>query len=115
MFQPGEDGRTIIGRVAHKGLANELYDKAYLIVDGIDGKAHYVALPPRSEPELENYPAGAIVEVKGSVEVRAADRTITALTVDGVYRTDHHLAVAQGHASPERDPCEVVAAHVRRL
>lgn len=31
------------------------------------------------------------------------------------YRTDHHLAVAQGQATPDRDPREVVAAHVRRL
>lgn len=95
------------------GLADELYDKGYLIVDGTDGKAHYVALPPRSE--LEQYPTGAVVEVKGSVDVPAADRNIAAVAVDGVYRTDHHLAVAQGHATRDRDPREVVAAHVRRL
>lgn len=29
--------------------------------------------------------------------------------------TDHHLAIAQGQATPGRDPHEVVAAHVRRL
>lgn len=113
VFQPGDDGRTLVGRVAGKGLADELYDKGYLIVDGIDGKAHYVALP--SKTELEQYPAGAVVEVKGSAEVRAADKNIAALTSDGLYRTDHHLAVAQGQAVPGRDPQEVVAAHVRRL
>ncbi|MFM0500282.1 DUF3363 domain-containing protein [Paraburkholderia caffeinilytica] len=112
VFQPGEDGR-VVGRVAGKGLADELYDKGYLIVDGTDGKAHYVELPPRSE--LEQYPTGAVVEVKGTADVRAADRNIAALAVDGVYRTDHHLAVAQGQATPDRDPREVVAAHVRRL
>jgi type IV secretory pathway VirD2 relaxase len=113
VFQPGEDGRAIVGRVVGKGLTDELYDKGYLIVDGTDGKAHYVALPPRAE--LEQYPTGAVVEVKGSTDVRAADRNIAALAVDGVYRSDHHLAVAQGQASPDRDPREVVAAHVRRL
>jgi type IV secretory pathway VirD2 relaxase len=113
VFQPGEDGRTIVGRIVGKGLADELYDKGYLIVDGTDGKAHYVALPPRSE--LEQYPTGAVVEVKGAVDVRAADRNIAALAVDGLYRTDHHQAVAQGQATPDRDPREVVAAHVRRL
>jgi type IV secretory pathway VirD2 relaxase len=113
VFQPGEDRRAIIGRVVGKGLADELYDKGYLVIDGIDGKAHYVALPPRSE--LEQYPTGAVVEVKPSADVRAADRNIAALAVDGVYRTDHHLAVAQGQASPDRDPREVVAAHARRL
>jgi type IV secretory pathway VirD2 relaxase len=113
VFQPGEDGRAIVGRVAAKGLADELYDKGYLVIDGTDGKAHYVALPPRSE--LEQYPTGAVVEVKPSADVRAADRNIAALAVDGVYRTDHHLAVAQGQATPDRDPRELVAAHVRRL
>lgn len=109
----GNDGRALIGRVAGKGLADELYDKGYLVIDGIDGKAHYVVLPPQSE--LEQYPTGAVVEVKGSADVRAADRNIAALAVDGVYRADHHLAVAQGQATPDRDPREVVAAHVRRL
>jgi hypothetical protein len=113
MFQSGETGRVIVGRVVGKGLADELYDKGYLIVDGTDGKAHYVVLPPRSE--LEQYPTGAVVEVKGATGVRAADRNVAALAVDGVYRTDHHLAVAQGHAKTDRDPREVVAAHVRRL
>jgi len=113
VFQPGKDGRAIIGRVVGKGLVNELYDKGYLVIDGIDGKAHYVALPPRSE--LEQYPTGAVVAVKPSADVRAADRNIAALAVDGVYRTDHHVAVAQGQASPDRDPREVVAAHARRL
>ncbi|EJH4826742.1 TPA: relaxase/mobilization nuclease and DUF3363 domain-containing protein [Pseudomonas aeruginosa] len=113
VFQPGEAGRAIVGRVAGKGLADELYDKGYLIVDGTDGKAHYVALPPRSE--LEQYPTGAVIEVKRAANVRVADRNIAALSVGGVYRTDHHLALAQGQATPDRDPREVVAAHVRRL
>lgn len=113
VFQGGRDSRPIVGRVAGKGLADELHDKGYLIVDGTDGKAHYVPLPPRSE--LEQYPTGAVVEVKGAANVHAADRNIAALAVDGVYRTDHHLAVARGSATPNRDSHEVVAAHVRRL
>ena len=113
VFQTGEDSRTIVGRVVGKGLADELHDKGYLIVDGTDGKAHYVALPLRSE--LGQYPTGAVVEVKSAADVRAADRNIAALAVDGVYRTDHHLAVAQGQATPDRDPRDLVAAHVRRL
>ncbi|RQU89483.1 MULTISPECIES: relaxase/mobilization nuclease domain-containing protein [Burkholderia] len=113
VFQPGADGRAVIGRIIGKGLADELYDKGYLIVDGMDGKAHYVTLPPRAE--LEQYPTGAVVEVKGAADVRVADSNIAALAVDGVYRTDHHLAVAQGQAAPDRDPRDVVAAHVRRL
>jgi type IV secretory pathway VirD2 relaxase len=113
VFEPGDDGRTILGRVAAKGLADELRDRGYLVIDGVDGKAHYVALNARDE--LANYPTGAVVEVKGSADVRAADKNIAALASDGLYRTDHHLAIAQGQAVPGRDPQEVVAAHVRRL
>ncbi|MBP2845593.1 relaxase/mobilization nuclease and DUF3363 domain-containing protein [Dickeya oryzae] len=113
VFEPGEDGRTVIGRVAAKGLADELHDRGYLVIDGVDGKAHYVALNARDEPA--NYPTGAVVEVHGSAEVRAADKNIAALASDGLYRTDHHLAIEQGRAKPGRDPQEVVAAHVRRL
>ena len=113
VFEPGDDGRTIVGRVAAKGLADELRDRAYLVIDGVDGKAHYVALNARDEPA--NYPTGSVVEVRGSAEVRAADRNIAALTSDGLYRTDHHLAIAQRQTQAGRDPQEVVAAHVRRL
>ncbi|ODU60154.1 MAG: type VI secretion protein [Comamonadaceae bacterium SCN 68-20] len=106
VFQPGQDGHSIIGRVAGKGLADELYERGYLVIDGTDGKAHYVTLPPRAE--LAQYPVGAVVEVKGSTDLRKADQAIASLATDGLYRTDHHLAIAKGQP-------EVVAAHVRRL
>ncbi|CAK7075209.1 MAG: hypothetical protein KER_03398 [Kerstersia gyiorum] len=113
VFEPGEDGRTVIGRVAAKGLADELHDRGYLVIDEVDGKAHYVALNYRDE--LKNYPTGAVVEVKGSADVRAADKNIAALASNGLYRADHHLTIEQGRATPGRDPQKVVAAHVRRL
>ena len=113
VFQSGEDGHSVIGRIAGKGLADELYGRGYLVVDGTDGKAHYVALPPRTG--LEQYPMGAVVEVQGSADIRTTDKTIAALASNGLYRTDHHLAIAQGQAKEGRDPQEVVATHVRRL
>ena len=67
VFEPGDDGRTILGRVAAKGPADELRDRGYLIIDGVDGKAHHVAFNARDE--LANYPTGAVVEVKGSADV----------------------------------------------
>jgi len=113
VFETGDDNRTILGRVAAKGLADELRDRGYLVIDGIDGKAHYVALPPKSE--LEHYPMGAVVEVKGSAEIRTADKTIAALAKDGLYRANHHLAIEQRQAKPDRSPQEIVTAHIRRL
>jgi len=51
-------------------------------------------------PKMEQYPIGAIVEVKGSADIRAADKTIAALSKDGLYRTGHHLAIAQRQSPP---------------
>lgn len=113
IFEPGEEERAVIGRVAAKGMADELRDRGYLVIDGVDGKAHYVALSGRDE--LANFPAGSVVEVRGSIAIRAADRTIATLSSDGLYRTDYHLAIARGQTPAGRDPQEVVAAHVRRL
>jgi hypothetical protein len=112
IFEPREGSSRVIGRVAAKGLADELYDRSYLVIDGVDGKAHYVALPTKAE--LEQYPTGAVVEARGSAEVRAADRTVAALAVGGVYRTDNQRAAATARGAT-RDLDEVVAIHVRRL
>lgn len=113
VFAPGENARHVVGRVAAKGMADELLDRGYLVVDGTDGKAHYVAL--NAKVELEQYPVGSVVEARGSADIRAADKNIAALAVDGLYRTDHHLTMATAQAMPMRDPKEVVDAHVRRL
>jgi type IV secretory pathway VirD2 relaxase len=113
IFESSDKAPSVIGRVAAKGLADELYGRGYLIVDGIDGKAHYVALQARVE--LAQYPVGSVVEVRGSPQLRAADRTIVALAVDGVYRTEHHLTMAKARTTYDHDPVELVNAHVRRL
>lgn len=113
VFDAGENARPVVGRVVAKGMADELYDRGYLVVDGTGGKAHYIALS--AKVELERYPVGSVVEARGSAEIRAADKNIAALAVDGLYRTDHHLTTATAQATPMRDPKEVVDAHVRRL
>lgn len=113
VFEPGEDGVAVTGRVVAKGLSDELSDRGYLVVDGLDGKAHYVSLSARDE--LAGYPIGSVVDVRGSAEIRETDRTIAGLAADGLYRSDHHLAIIRGQAKGNRDPQEQVAAHVRRL
>ncbi len=110
------DGATahtpVVGRIVDKGLADELYDRGYLIVDGVDGRAHYVPLAVNTD--FEALPIGGIVETRAATE-RTADRTIAGLAKDGIYRTDHHIAVERAKATPEHDPDSFVAAHVRRL
>jgi len=113
VFESSAQFSAVIGRVVAKGLADEMSDRGYLVVDGIDGKAHYVTLSAQST--LERYPVGAVVEVRGSTETRAADRTIAEMVVNGVYRTDHHLAIAKTRSTSDRDPAEFVNTHIRRL
>ncbi len=113
IFPAGREGYEIVGRVVGKGLANELYDQGYLLVDGIDGRAHYVALP--STGMLEQYPMGAVVEAKGTAGQRAVDRQIVTLAVDGVYRTGQHIAIALAHDLSDREATGIAAGHVRRL
>ena len=68
----------------------KLQEKMRAIGEAVDGNAHYAALNARDE--LANYLAAAVVEVRGSAEVRADDKNIAAQASDGLYRTDHHLA-----------------------
>ena len=106
---------SVVGRVAAKGLADELTDRGFLVVDGVDGRAHYVALAPGAD--LSAYPTGGIVEIRAAArEPRPADRTLAAQAgADGLYRPDRHLADARRDARPGDDPNGYVAAHVRRL
>lgn len=126
VIQSGPELRApIIGRIAGKGLADELYDKGYLIIDGADGRAHYLALPPGGQ--LEDFPMGGVVEVRPLPE-SAADKNVVRLARDGIYRTTDHLAELQtrrsggsrnGHAGEDEErrssPRAIVRSHVMRL
>ncbi|VTU33596.1 hypothetical protein H6CHR_04033 [Variovorax sp. PBL-H6] len=113
VFTPSKSAQPVVGRVVGKGLADESQERGYLVLDGIDGRAYYVALPAGTE--LEQYPAGAVVEARGPAGERGMDKTIAGLAEGGLYRTHHHLSVLRGRPGRGGDPQETVAAHVRRL
>jgi type IV secretory pathway VirD2 relaxase len=106
----GELRAPIVGRVVRRGFSDEHRDRHYLILDGIDGRAHYLDIgrAAASEPT----PEGAIVRVAPrAAGVREVDRTIAAIaeTRGGRYSVELHL---------EHDPRASRAfaeAHVRRL
>ncbi|WP_157220455.1 relaxase/mobilization nuclease RlxS [Flavisphingomonas formosensis] len=111
LFGAGEgDPEPIIGRVIARGLADELRDRHYLLVDGVDGHAHYVDIGrgDATAPLAE----GAIVRVSArKLEIREVDRTVAdvAAANGGQYTPDLHL---------RHDPSSTQAfaeAHVRRL
>lgn len=113
VFEPGGSNPNVVGRVMAKGLADELHDRGYLVVDGLDGKAHYVTLPARKD--LAEYPMGALVDIRSISEPRSVDRSIAAMAVGGLYRADQHLTLARSKTSQEKDPEALVERHVRRL
>lgn len=106
----GGSATDLVGRVMTKGLADELQDRGYLVVDGLDGRAHYVALP--AAVELSDFPVGAIVRIRGQ---RAVDHAIASMAEHGIYRTDRHLAVLRTQSPSSLDPEAQVESHVRRL
>lgn len=107
----GASTTPVIGRIAGKGLADELHDRGYLVVDGIDGRAYYLKLSAGAD--LSALPVGGIVEARPPGQARAVDRTIVAVARDGIYRTADHLAGLKQAAG--RDLQAAVDFHVRRL
>jgi len=95
-----------------QGLVNEIEDQPYLIVDGLDGRAHYVKLPPEPTSPRSH---GRDVEIRSATQSRASDRTIASIAVDGIYRTERHLELARSGAKAPLDPETFVGGHVRRL
>jgi len=115
----GKVGEPIIGRVIGKGLAgDEMGDRLHLVIDGVDGRAHYVETTDHSK--LDEIGRGHIVALEPARipdRPRAADINIRDITDEaGIYRPSTHLAAAR--AKVERiggDPEAYVRSHVRRL
>lgn len=111
VFDPAAaEQRPIVGRLVSRGLSDELADRHYLIVDGVDGRTHYVDIGKGEA--VAPMPQHAIVRVEARKhEVRQVDRTIVEVSAAnaGRYDVDLHL---------RHDPSSSSAfaeAHVRRL
>lgn len=98
----------LIGRVVARGLMDEMDERAYVVVDALDGRAHYVPLPAAFDPA--ELPVQGIIELRG-YEQPQADQNIVSRAPGGLYRPSEHLASLQGYS----DGPEIVARHVRRL
>lgn len=107
---PSEDA-PVIGRIVDKGLDDELHDRPYLVVDGVDGRAHYLKLPTGTD--LAELPLGGIVEARPSAQERAVDRNVLTAASNGLYTSASHRE--QLARAGDRDPQATVEVHVRRL
>ena len=111
IYDPSDTGaRPITGRLVRRGLSDEINDRHYLIVDGVDGRMHYVEIG-RGDA-TDPIPEGGIVGiVPKRTEPRAVDRTIAEIAAanGGRYSVDIHL---------RHDPnagADFAETHVRRL
>jgi len=109
VYEPDHgQGARLVGRVVSSGLSDEHADRHYVILDGIDGRSHYVDIG-HAELDVGN---GAIVEVMPRLaEAREVDRTVARIAAanGGRYTPDLHLAYDRAAQY------EYAKAHERRL
>ncbi|WP_290946940.1 DUF3363 domain-containing protein [Hyphomonas sp.] len=104
------DGRSVSGAVLQTGLTGEAHDRAYAIIDSLDGRAVFIELGVAGEVgELKR---GAIVTVSPpNLDPKPSD-----ITIDRIARANGGIYSASLHqADDPRSAPEFVAAHVRRL
>ena len=97
----------VLGRLVARGLDDELSGSAFLVIDGVDGRTHHVALPDLDA--ASDAPIGAIVEARWTqpprghsrlvVEVRSDLDLAAQITAPGATWLDRQLV---GTASADR-------------
>lgn len=109
IYDPAEgSARPIFGRVVMRGLSDEHADRHYVIVDGIDGRSHYIDIGVGADA----LPEGGVVQITPRpVAIREVDRTVAAVAAanGGRYDIDTHL-----HHDPQATE-RFADMHVRRL
>jgi type IV secretory pathway VirD2 relaxase len=110
IFDPASD-RRVVGRLVAEGLSDELRERRYVIVDGVDGRTHYVELGfwnVHDTPLVRN----TIIELRARESApRTVDRTIAEISSrnHGLYSTGLHRAADPGASAG------FIQTHVRRL
>jgi type IV secretory pathway VirD2 relaxase len=102
------DAAPVVGKVVHRGAADDHHDRRYLVIDGVDGRTHYVEVGKSADET----PIGSLVRVQQvRPALRKADRTIEeiARANGGLYSP--HIHVAYDALATD----DYVQAHVRRL
>ena len=110
IFDPSDPKARIVGQVMARGFSDEINDRYYLIIDGVDGRTHYAQVGKLDDPG--DFETGAIVAVETKQPApRRIDRTIAevANASGGLYSEEFHRRF---HPN---DSAEFVRSHVRRL
>jgi type IV secretory pathway VirD2 relaxase len=100
----------LVGRLIHRGLSDELRDRHFVMIDGVDGRVHYADIGRGDATPA--VPEGATIRIEPTkAEATAADRTVDAVACanGGRYSIDLHL-----RHDPQASEA-YAASHVRRL
>ncbi|MCR6659780.1 MAG: DUF3363 domain-containing protein [Asticcacaulis sp.] len=102
--------QPVVGQLVRRGLADELRDRHYMVVDGVDGLTHYIEIGQgdRNGPVAHS---SVVKIIPKSPEIRPADRVIAEVAAHngGYYDVDAHLR----HDASARET--FAETHVRRL
>jgi type IV secretory pathway VirD2 relaxase len=103
-----DDSTAVVGKVVHRGAADDHHDRRFLVVDCVDGRTHYLEVGKGADET----PIGSLVRVeRRRAEFKKADRIIDEIARGngGLYSEEIH----RWHDPSATD--EYVEAHVRRL
>jgi type IV secretory pathway VirD2 relaxase len=100
--------RPVIGRVAALGLTDEINDKHFVVVDGIDGKVHYADIG-RIRPE--SLPSKGMIVSLEAADQEAGNRQHTRLRILSYLNIDK-LITAEGATWLDRELASKSSAQV---
>ena len=108
IFDGAGKNRPVIGKVVGIGLADEIHDRQYVVVDGIDGRVHYAETSKLTPEEMPG--RGMIVALSGSggkgrmrnarVEVLSYWELDKLPDADALTWLDRVIVETQGDADP---------------
>lgn len=76
----GERAEPVLGRLAGRGLDDELKGTAYVVVEGVDGRTHHVRLPDLDA--AGDGRIGSVVELRRYEDARGRERVALAVRSD---------------------------------
>lgn len=111
IFDPASEGaRPVTGVILDKGVADDVNDRAFIVVDGLGGRPVHIVVG--GEDRLASLETGRIVTVAPpNRDPRRADHVIAEIAAANAGRYSSALHMA--HDKSARP--EFVAAHIRRL
>ncbi|HEX5258349.1 MAG TPA: DUF3363 domain-containing protein [Sphingomicrobium sp.] len=106
--QTEQDAAQVVGRVVDRGTTGDHHDRYYLVIDGVDGRTHYVETGRNPDAA----PVGSVVRAEPAKPMlRKVDGNIVEITrtANGIYSADLHRA--RDHSASS----DYVEVHIRRL